>query len=168
MIDNLKLKNYENSLFIIKPDAYPYREQILEALLSKFRLVELDDVVLTERFLSELYQNEKTIFRNMNIQYMKDKKATIGIVGGESCKKRLFEFCGEDFRPELCKPDTIRRKFNICPNPINLDGNPFYINAIHRASPEDAEKEIQLYKREYVYTKQKQLENEGIKINGRE
>lgn len=168
MIDNIKVTGYENSLFIIKPDAYQYKNRILNELLNIFRLVELEDVILTEHFLGELYKNEDDVFKNMNIEYMKNKKATIGIVSGPDCKKRLFEICGEDFRAERCKPDTIRHKFNICPEPIVLNGQEFYVNAIHRASPEDADGEIELYKKEYVYARLTDKGNEEKQIDGKE
>lgn len=168
MIDNIRVSNYENSLFMIKPDAYKYRNEIIKELLKQFKLVELEDVILTEHFLSELYQSEKTEFRDMNVEYMKNRQATIGIVSGADCKKKLFEVCGTDFRAEKCKANTIRYRFNVCQEPIMINGHEFYINSIHRASPEDADKEIRLYRQEYIHSKQIKQKDKDVKKDERE
>lgn len=152
MLDNLKAENYERSLFMIKPDSHKYKEEILDDLrANNFKLECVNDVILTKRFIEKLYGLEEDKFiQYINIKYLLGKTATIGIALGEDCKKRLFEVCGDTYDPDRCSKDSIRYKYSTVRKPILIYGHKFYINAIHRSSPQDAENEIRLYMNEYI------------------
>ena len=52
VIDNLKPENFERSLFIIKQDAYKYKNEILDELKkNNFELQYIRDVILSKEFL---------------------------------------------------------------------------------------------------------------------
>lgn len=152
MLDNLRVNNYERSLFMIKPDSYKYKEEILNDLrTNNFELQYVQDVILNKTFLEQLYNfEEDEIIKLMNIEYFLGKIATIGIVSGEKAKERLFKICGQGYAPDMCDKDTIRYKYSTIRKPILFRGCPFYINAIHRSLPQDSEREIKLYMKEYV------------------
>lgn len=152
MLDNLKSKNFERSLFIIKPNSYKYKNQIIQELKdNEFELQYIRDVTLSKKFLSKLYSDLDDTFVNlMNIEYFSGKMATIGIAAGINCKERLFQICGESYKPDLCNKNSIRYKYSSIREPINIHGHEFYINAIHRSLPQDAEREIELYMDEYI------------------
>ena len=161
MLDNLKVNNYERSLFMIKPDSYIYKEKILQYLRKKnFELQYVKDVILTSDFLEGLYGSEENeIIRSMNIKYFSRKLATVGIVAGEDAKERLFELCGTGYIPDKCGKETIRYKYSTLRKPILINGHEFYVNAIHRSLPQDSEREIELYMNEYVRKKQERENN---------
>ena len=152
MLDNLKLGNFERSLFIIKPDAYKYKNEILNELRkNNFELQYIRDVILNKEFLEKLYSAEgDEIVNLMNVEYFLGKTATIGIAAGENCKTRLFKICGDKYIPDMCDKSSIRYKYSTVRKPILLHGHEFYINAIHRSLPQDAENEIELYMNEYI------------------
>lgn len=161
MLDNLKSKNFERSLFIIKPNSYKYKDQIIQELKdNKFELQYIKDVTLSKNFLSRLYNDLDDKFVNlMNIEYFSGKIATIGIAAGINCKERLFKICGESYKPDLCNKNSIRYKYSSIREPINIHGHEFYINAIHRSLPQDAEREIELYMDEYIRNIVKEAES---------
>lgn len=152
MLDNIKVENYERSLFMIKPDSYIYKKQILEELIkSDFQLEYVKEVILNKEFLAQLYSSETDeIIKMLNIEYFSGKLATIGIAAGKNAKERLLKKCGEIYDPNMCDKDTIRYKYSGIRKPIILNGYPFYINAIHRSLPQDSEKEIEIYMTEYI------------------
>lgn len=160
MLDSLKLTNFERSLFIIKPDAYKYKNEILDELRNNnFELQYIKDVILNEDFLNKLYSAENDEFTNlMNVEYFSGKTATIGIAAGEDCKVRLFKICGDTYIPDKCDKNSIRYKYSEIREPILLHGCEFYINAIHRSLPQDAEKEIELYMNEYIRNSMREVD----------
>ncbi len=59
MLDSLKLKKFERSLFMIKPDSYKYKNEILNELRkNNFELQYVRDVILSKNFLEKLYSTE--------------------------------------------------------------------------------------------------------------
>lgn len=160
MLDNVKSKNFERSLFMIKPNSYKYKNQIIQELKdNKFELQYIRDVTLSKNFLLKLYSDLDNEFVNlMNIEYFSGKLATIGIADGINCKERLFQICGESYKPDLCNKKSIRYKYSSIREPIDIHGHEFYINAIHRSLPQDAEKEIEIYMDEYIRNTIKEVE----------
>ena len=152
MLDDLKLNNFERSLFIIKPDAYKYKNEILNELKkNNFELQYIKDVILNKEFLEKLYNTEgDELINSLNVEYFSGKIATIGVAAGKNCKEKLLEICGDKYIPDMCEKSSIRYKYSTIRKPIVLHGNEFYINAIHRSLPQDAEKEIELYMNEYI------------------
>lgn len=161
MLDNIKAQEQERSLFIIKPDSYMYKTEILKELRQHFELQYVRDVILNEEFLAQLYDDEADENINlMNVVYFKGKIATIGIAQGENCQKRLFELCGDSYDPNMCHKTTIRYKYSTKKTPIIVNGGTFYLNAIHRSLPEEAEKEIELYMKTYIRNRQERMEKD--------
>ena len=150
--DNINQKKFEKSLFIIKPDSYKYKNEILNELRNNnFELQYVKDVILSKIFLEELYSSkDDEIVNRMNVEYLSGKEATIGIAAGEECRTRLFKVCGEKYAPDMCDKNSIRYKYSTIRKPILLHGHDFYINAIHRSLPQDADREIELYIKLYI------------------
>lgn len=151
---------YEESFFMIKPCGLKYQDEILEQLRANFNVKMVNQMILTKEFLEKIYRQEESVFRKMNICYLCDKKAILGVVGGIDARKRLMEVCGYDFRPECCDESSIRYKYSDIRVPIEIHGRPFYINAIHRSQPEDAEEDIKIYTNEIIRSKENGYERE--------
>lgn len=135
----------EYSLFMIKPIAYKHKQEILDIIKKELKIVSTTDVVLNEEFLNKLYATEKDEeFRNINNQYLANKKVCIGVVRGENAKTRLVEICGKEPVGEDCDKNSIRYIYRTNQK-LNISGRDFYLNAIHKASPEDANYEVALY-----------------------
>lgn len=153
--DKMKIRE-EFSFFMIKPYAYSHKEEIIDILKTKLNIVSMREVTIAQDFLEKLYQDEEEIIKKMNIAYLKDKKVVMGIASGENAKKELVMLSGSDFRPQMCEKESIRYLYSK-KEPIEICGIDFYINAIHRAMPEDAEKEVNLYWEEIILKEKKKL-----------
>lgn len=162
MLDNLVVDGYEKSLFVIKPDSFQYKNEILGELRnSGLELQYVRDVILKKEFLEKLYGNEKDEFiKLMNVAYLSGKKSTIGIVLGRESRNKLVKICGHKYIPDLCDKDTIRYKYSTKREPLDIRGYKFYINAIHRSMPEDAEREIEIYMEEYIRKTNEEVKDE--------
>lgn len=152
-MENNQKDLYEESFFIIKPCGMQYEREILEELKKHFNVRMVNHITLTKDFLEKIYRKEESIFKKMNICYLCDKEAILGIVGGEEARTKLMEVCGYDYKPEFCDKTSIRYKYSDIRKPIEIHGRPFYINAIHRSQPEDAEEDIQIYINEVMKNK---------------
>lgn len=146
----------EYSLFMIKPIAYEHKKEILDFISKELKIESTRDILLNKEFLEKLYKNEKDPFKKINTLYLSNGMACIGVVSGENAKTKLVEICGEHFIPEKCDPNSIRYKYRTN-KIIRLDGQIFYINAIHKSTPEEADDEVKLYINEFI--KQKNIED---------
>lgn len=140
----------EYSLFMIKPIAYEHKQEILDIIKKKLQIVSTADVCLSEEFLNKLYASETDEeFRKINSRCLANKKACIGVVRGENAKTKLVEICGDKPIGEECDKESIRYIYRTNKR-INISGRDFYLNAIHKSSPEDADYEVALYIREIL------------------
>lgn len=141
----------EYSLFMIKPCAYDKKDEILNIISKSLNIVSVTDTILSEELLEKIYRNEKdNIFRKNNIQILKNGKACIGVVSGEHAIKDLIDICGNKPLGSMCKEGTIRYMFNPEIDTTYINGEKFFINAIHRSDAEDASDDVELY---YTYLK---------------
>lgn len=125
------------SFFLIKPDAFPYRQQILKIIQQK----ELSIISQTEFMLSldqamELFPYSAYLENyDAFIEYLCEGKTVSGIVDGENSIERLLNLAGKRTLPEECEPDTIRRRFGKGIGKTS-SGQMVVRNAIHRSKSE--------------------------------
>ncbi len=134
----------EESVFFIKPPALEQAEKIINELKKQFTVAFSDPIALPADFWLTFHENEISPYKEANASYLADKKIILGIVKGENAKIKLFELCGKTFNPEACSSDSLRYRYRFEPSLIQVDGVAFYVNAIHRSMPEDAQREVNL------------------------
>ena len=136
----------EYSLFMIKPCAYDKKEEILDIISEKLTIVSVVDKVLDEEFLTKLYKNvSNNKYKEINIQFLKNKLVCIGIVEGENAIQDLIDICGNKPLGTMCKKETIRNIYNPKIDTITINDQILYINAIHKSDAKDAINEVILF-----------------------
>lgn len=137
------------SLFMIKPCAYDKREEILSIISEKLNILSVTNITLTESFLYKLYKNEEnSIYKEINIQFLKNGKACIGVVSGDNAIQDLIDICGDKPLGSMCKEGTIRNLYNPKADTVVIGEQTLYINAIHKSDFKDAIDDVTLY---YAY-----------------
>lgn len=136
----------EYSLFMIKPCAYDKKKEILDIISKKLTIVSVVDKVLNEEFLTKLYKNvSNNKYKEINIQFLKNKLVCIGIVEGENAIQDLIDICGNKPLGTMCKEGTIRNIYNPKVDTITINDQILYINAIHKSDAKDAVNEVMLF-----------------------
>lgn len=139
----------EYSLFMIKPCAYDKKDEILYIISQKLNILSVTNLTLTEDFLKKLYKNEEnSVYKEINIQFLKNGKACIGLVSGDNAIQDLIDICGDKPLGSMCKEDTIRYKYSPSIDKVMVGDQPLYINAIHKSDRNDAIEDVVLY---YAY-----------------
>jgi nucleoside diphosphate kinase len=126
------------SFFVIKPDGYPHRLQILgmiqEANLypTEMKIRKTKNSMI--RLLYPEADRKKLTIRRQQYLNSDGELGTIllGIVLGENALEKLKEITGESIDPAKCKPGTIRCEFGIHQPIITIHNDIIYRNAIHR------------------------------------
>ena len=139
----------------LKSESYKIRvdslKKINEALLylkTKIEFTYEPIKNIFEEISKVVFDGKDNIFRKNNIQFLKNGKACIGVVSGEHAIKDLIDICGNKPLGSMCKEGTIRYMFNPEIDTTYINGEKFFINAIHRSDAEDASDDVELY---YTY-----------------
>lgn len=142
----------EYSLFMIKPCAYLQKDEILKILNENLNVLFTRDVVLDKKFLAKLYKSEENeVYKKINEDYLNEKKACIGIVGGENAISDLIRVCGNKPLGRDCEKNTIRYKYAPKNDILHLKNDEvFYVNAIHKSSPEEAVDQVTVFIKEFL------------------
>jgi len=120
----------ETSLYMIKPEAMPYREEIREYISCHLTLGEMKVVRLPDWAIDELY-NDLTIELYRATLIALYGFVELGLVHGKDAVSRLFWLAGEKTNPRECHPDSIRYRFGIR-EPMITGSARYFLNAIHR------------------------------------
>lgn len=137
---------------MIKPCAYSKKNEILEILNENLNVLFTRDIVLDKEFLTKLYKSEENeVYKKMNEDYLDGKRACIGIVGGENAISDLIRVCGSKPLGRECEKNTIRYKYAPKNDILHLNDNQvFYVNAIHKSSPEEAVDQVTVFIKEFL------------------
>lgn len=159
----------EYSLFMIKPCAYKNKKEILDVINKKLNIVFTKDIILDESFLNKLYEKEQNeIYKKINTEQLKEKEACIGIVSGKNAIKDLIEICGEKPLGRMCDKDSIRYIFSPQEDVVHIKNNVFFVNAIHKSSPEEALDNVILFITEFLKDEINQSNISFIETNDKE
>lgn len=123
------------SFFIIKPEAFAQRKEIIDILNNHFDLtvVESKSIKLNESDIDKIYFDDfGTSLLKAIKMHLVDKIVEAGIVEGLNVVIMLRQACGTEADPKLCKKNTIRYVFGL-PNPVWYNGQKYFLNAIHSA-----------------------------------
>jgi len=138
----------EKTLFIIKPDGFPKRKEIISEISDHFNIEYLSELYFSEALISELYFRDigKSHYPAL-IEYIMESPCELGIIKGENSIEKFFRFAGENSDPRKCKSNTLRFKYG---KGLDKTKSGLYIikNGIHRAeSKMDSDKERSLLQR---------------------
>ena len=75
------------------------------------------------------------------------------MVSGEHAIQDLIDICGDNPSGSMCKKNTIRYKYNPKIDTINIGGEKYYVNAIHKSDLNDARDDVKIY---YKYLEDKE------------
>ncbi len=130
----------EKSFFIIKPEVFLLRQEIRETIekdsglrIEDFAVMNLTDEDIDFIYLDDIGSPLMTAIKSQLI----GQPVEAGIVSGENAIDRLIDVCGDKPIPADCQAATIRKKYGLI-KPVRLDGLDYYLNAIHKASRQEA------------------------------
>lgn len=134
------------SMYMIKPEAMPHREEIRERIGHHLTLGETKMMRLPDWAMNELYDDLTEDLRRAT-RVTLENPVELGLVHGEDAIMRLLELAGDKTSPRECHPDSIRYQFGIR-DPMVVGGARYFLNAIHRPKTlEEAATHIALFRR---------------------
>lgn len=152
----------ETTLFFIKPPAINRTTSIIKDLKKHFNILSLTAIQLPKSFWLDFHHNDPMPYRELNAIYLDKQLIVMGIIEGINAKQELLNLCGHTYISSQCHPNSLRHKHRDLEKHIKINGFDFYINAIHRAMPEDADKEVSLYLKK---VSRKIIKKNAIEIN---
>lgn len=130
----------EKTVYIIKPEALPHRQEI-RLMIAEANLAITHSAValLPEWVLVELYPDlarERNELWIATLEHLLNQECEIGIIEGENAMKKLLNLCGEETSPVACRVGTIRARFGE-PIPLPAGERFYWRNAIHRPKTQE-------------------------------
>ncbi|NJO18330.1 MAG: hypothetical protein HC877_22135 [Thioploca sp.] len=133
-----------NTQFIIKPDAYKRKDELIEFIRNKgYSILSVQDFEMTSHIFESIYKGLVPepiiigVYEYLSEDYCVRLKSDISI-------SNLIELSGTNVDPLLCSEGTIRREFGAGRG-LSKSGIEVIRNAIHRPkSIEQNEKQIKV------------------------
>ena len=123
----------ECAVYIIKPEAFGYRDQIHRILNEAgLTITRVKTLVLPPEALAQLYPGLPVDLWNATMKFMRAGPSEIGIIEGKNAICRLTELAGHAVAPTECFPNTIRRRFGVATG-IEMGTCVYYLNGFHRS-----------------------------------
>ncbi len=117
---------------IVKPSAYPLREEIMEVFRdASMPILAIKDITYTEALVDLLYDHMSWEARTMITQKYGGCTGTALLICAESIEACLTT-CGRESDPRACVPGSIRGRYGSRGDPEMLGAWPWWENAIHR------------------------------------
>lgn len=136
----------EETLFIIKPDGYDQRKQIISDISACFDVAWISTFSFESDLVAKLYPTEvdKPHYPAL-IEYMLETPCVLGIIRGESVIQDFLKFAGTCLNPKECAEDTLRYRYYQGIDRTR-SGRHIIKNVIHRSkSKEEFEFYIQVF-----------------------
>lgn len=136
----------EETLFIIKPDGWNKRTQIMTNISERFNIIHTLVFEFNSELIAKFYPTDmgKHYYPALE-EYMLETPCELGVIKGNSVIDRFFEFSGKLSDPKACEPNTLRYRYG---NGLDTTTSGLYIvkNAVHRVkSKEEYEYETELF-----------------------
>lgn len=128
------------AVVVVKPDAFHERDLIVSRLeKAGLKIVRRVEKKLTPDFLrEEMYVGLTEDINDATGEHFSSGPCEIILVdGGPDVIDKLVEVTGEKTDPAKCEPKTIRHDFGDHKAKKTSAGNPYSLNAIHRAKNEE-------------------------------
>ncbi|MFW6327521.1 MAG: nucleoside-diphosphate kinase, partial [Bacteroidota bacterium] len=137
----------EQTFFIIKPEAYKFKKEILEEIINEgtFNIISITDKQLKLDDIELIYANEKEPLKSALLQYLSSGIICAGIIEGKNVIDNFSKFSGSFGNPNNCEPSSLR--FRYGDKKVHTYENvPVFHNAIHRSiTINEAKESIDLY-----------------------
>ncbi|NTU66749.1 MAG: nucleoside-diphosphate kinase [Candidatus Moranbacteria bacterium] len=142
----------EQTLFIIKPEAFNRRKEITGVIIDNGfiisdtleRRLTYNDLLLFRR-LDQLYLRDEELF-SAYVYFMSMGTSELGIIEGFDAVARFKRFCGLSPQPSRCAIGTLRRMFGLGSSGF-YRGREFFLNAVHKSDNKgDARVEVEIFK----------------------
>jgi nucleoside diphosphate kinase len=136
---------FENTIYIIKPEAVKYSEKIRDSICDLgLKIVSNKLIKLPIDLVSKLYVDSPKMIIEATKHFMFNDYCEVGLVMGVDAIFKLKEKCGYSTNPAECENLTIRKVFGN-PIPRHFNGVIYFQNAIHcPKTREEAKKDIEL------------------------
>lgn len=122
----------EQSMYLVKPDAMAYRDEIREMVLeSGLQIPQFSRIPIPASVLALLYPGVPSEVMAATIQHYSMGVCEVGIVDGPNAIQRLLALVGEETNPARCAPGTIRARF-CHKGPIQIGKWSYCFNGVHR------------------------------------
>lgn len=137
----------EISIYIIKPEAIQYRENIHKIIMSSGLIIlSYKQTVLPSILAEKIYLDCSDDIIEATRHFMFKDICEVGLVTGDNPIEQLIEICGTETDPKKCKTGTIRNLFGFHELQFYNETG-YYQNAIHRPKTKvELEKDLILLK----------------------
>ena len=125
----------ETSLYMIKPEAMVYREEIRTLIGGHLALGKCKTVVLPEWVMQEFYTDLSEDLQQATCIAFSAGPVELGLVHGHDAISVLKWLAGDKTDPKDCRPESIRYRFGV-KEPVVIGGARYFLNAIHRPTDE--------------------------------
>ena len=136
----------EETLFIIKPDGWNERVQIMTEISKRFDITHTLIFEFNSKLIAQFYPTDVgKLYYPAIEEYMIETPCELGVIKGSSVIDRFFEFVGKLSDPKACEPDTLRYRYG---KGLSTTTSGLYIvkNAVHRVkSKEEYAYELELF-----------------------
>jgi nucleoside diphosphate kinase len=139
------------AIFVIKPDAFPFRNAIVERVgESGLSVVSRNVKELTEQFVIGAMYDPKGVpapVIEATKRHLLSGPSEIVLVKGDDAVRKLLAMVGVKTNPALCDPDSIRYIYgDHVPEELG-EGLQYYRNAAHRSRDEaEAKKDLKNFR----------------------
>jgi len=141
----------EKTLFIIKPDCFHKKEEIISNMSNQFFIIYLKEFNFSEKLLSEFYiKDVRKQHYPALIEYMLESPCELGIIQSENSIEKFLKFAGKSSDPKKCNSNSLRFKYG---KGFDKTKSGLYIikNCIHRVeSKEDFQYEHSLLEKYHI------------------
>lgn len=127
----------ERSVYIIKPEGMPHRQEIRQMIQAAgLAVIGSTATILPQEVLAKLYpdlQEERGELWIATLDHLAHSECEVGIVEGENAVQRLSELCGTATSPHDCGLETIRARFGRGIAAVRAGKKLYWKNIIHRS-----------------------------------
>jgi nucleoside diphosphate kinase len=133
----------EKSVFMLKPESMSHKEEIMSMIEKSGILIkEWRHLKLEEHQLRSMYPDAVGEIWHKTKEKLLDKEVLAAIVEGDDVVEKLYKVCGENTKPFLCEPGSIRNLFKD----ITSQDGVLHQNIIHRPkNQKEAEEHLVLF-----------------------
>lgn len=138
------------TLYLIKPDAFHKRDEIFEQIQKAgFESVSSIDTVLEEKVIRMLYGGNEDLLPFM-IEYLAGRNVQVGVLTKHDAIKSFITLAGWFADPRKCRRNSLRHRYGNM-KPLLRSGREHFYNAIHRTTQTDLQRELAIYWEELLH-----------------
>lgn len=139
----------EKTLFIIKPEAFQIRSKIKKYIIghSELKIIDSRITTLSEADVDQIYKDDiGTELMSAAKQHLVGRPVEICVLEGEDAIEKFLDLAGRNFDGSKCAVNTVRYIFGQM-GVVHYGDVTYYLNAIHKASPNEIESALDWFSR---------------------